>query len=79
MSRQQAVIGISDYAQDALSDIVYVELPSAGDTFRGQQAVRRRRVGQRQLRTFSLPVDGEVVAVNDSAIDAPRIAQQRSL
>ena len=29
----EAVIGISDYAQDALSDIVYVELPSAGDTF----------------------------------------------
>ncbi|HNS39631.1 MAG TPA: glycine cleavage system protein H, partial [Promineifilum sp.] len=28
----EAVIGISDYAQDALSDIVYLELPSVGDT-----------------------------------------------
>ena len=29
----EAVIGISDYAQDALSDIVYVELPGPGETF----------------------------------------------
>ncbi|MCA9865698.1 MAG: glycine cleavage system protein GcvH [Anaerolineae bacterium] len=66
----EAVIGISDYAQDALSDIVYVELPSAGDTF---EAGKPFGVVEsvKAASDILMPVDGEVVAVNDSAIDAP--------
>jgi glycine cleavage system H protein len=66
----EAVIGISDYAQDALSDIVYVELPSAGDTFESGKpfgVVESVKAASDVL----LPVDGEVVAVNDSAVDSP--------
>jgi glycine cleavage system H protein len=45
----EGVIGISDYAQDALSDIVYVELPNVGDTFDAGTAFRCRRVRQSRL------------------------------
>lgn len=66
----EAVIGISDYAQDALSDIVYVELPSMGDTF---EAGKPFGVVEsvKAASDILMPVDGEVVAVNDAAIDAP--------
>lgn len=66
----EAVIGISDYAQDALSDIVYVELPSAGDTF---EAGKPFGVVEsvKAASDILMPVDGEVVATNDSAVDSP--------
>lgn len=63
-------VGITDYAQDALGDITYLELPdvgatfSTGDTFGVVESVK----------TFSdlyAPIDGEVVEVNDAAVDAP--------
>lgn len=66
----EAVIGISDYAQDALSDIVYVELPSAGDTFVAGDTfgvVESVKAASDVL----MPIDGEVVAANDAAVDAP--------
>lgn len=66
----EAVIGISDYAQDALSDIVYVELPSVGDTF---EAGKPFGVVEsvKAASDILMPVDGEVVATNDSTVDSP--------
>jgi glycine cleavage system H protein len=67
---EEAVIGISDYAQDALSDIVYVELPSAGETFEAGKpfgVVESVKAASDVL----MPIDGEVVAVNDAAVDSP--------
>lgn len=66
----EAVIGISDYAQDALSDIVYVELPGVGDTIEAGQpfgVVESVKAASDVL----IPIGGEVVAVNDAAVDAP--------
>jgi glycine cleavage system H protein len=63
-------IGITDYAQDALSDIVYVELPSAGekfqegDTFGVVESVKA-------ASDLYIPLSGEVVAVNEDLPDAP--------
>lgn len=63
-------VGITDYAQDALGDVTYVELPdagtevAAGDTFGVVESVK----------TFSdlyAPVSGEVTAINDAVVDAP--------
>lgn len=65
-------VGITDYAQDALGDVTYVELPevgddvSAGDGFGVVESVK----------TFSdlyAPVDGEVVAINEDVVDDPSI------
>ncbi|WP_374688324.1 glycine cleavage system protein GcvH [Promineifilum sp.] len=66
----EGVVGISDYAQDSLSDIVYVELPGVGDSFNASQpfgVVESVKAASDLL----LPVAGEVVATNDAAVDAP--------
>ena len=65
-------IGITDYAQDSLSDIVYVELPeegdqfSLGDTFGVVESVKA-------AGDLFMPLSGEVVAVNEDLLDAPEI------
>ena len=65
-----ATIGISDYAQHALGDIVYVDMPevgdemTAGDVFGAVESVKA-------ASDLICPVSGEVVAVNDELEDAP--------
>ena len=57
------VVGISDYAQDALSDVVYVDLPEVGDTVTaGKQAATVESV--KAAEDVNAPVSGEVIEVN---------------
>jgi glycine cleavage system H protein len=68
----EAVIGISDYAQDALSDIVYVELPGVGETFAAGAAfgvVESVKAASDVL----MPVGGEVLEANDAPVDSPEL------
>lgn len=58
------VIGISDFAQDALGDIVFVELPEVGDTFEAGEAVAEVESTKATAEIYT-PVSGEVVAVNE--------------
>jgi glycine cleavage system H protein len=58
-----AVVGISDYAQAQLGDVVYVELPSVGKTLaKGAEAAVVESV--KAASEIYAPVSGEVVAVN---------------
>ena len=66
----EAVIGISDYAQDSLSDIVYVELPDVGEAF-DAGAPFGVVESVKAASDILLPISGEVVATNDAAVDAP--------
>jgi glycine dehydrogenase len=62
-------VGITEYAQDALGDIVFVELPKSGQLRRRR---RRRRGGIGEGRSdIYAPVAGEVVAVNEDVVNAP--------
>lgn len=67
---EEATVGITDYAQDSLSDIVYVELPTEGesfamgDTFGVVESVKA-------AADLMMPVGGEVVAVNEDLMDEP--------
>ena len=65
-----ATIGISDYAQSEIQDIVYVELPEVGT-----EVVQQTEFGviESVKAAFDLyaPVSGEVIAVNESLLDAP--------
>ena len=65
-----ATIGISDYAQSEIQDIVYVELPEVGT-----ELTQKTEFGviESVKAAFDLyaPVSGEVVAVNDSLLDVP--------
>lgn len=63
-------VGITDYAQDALSDIVYVELPSEGDSFKEGDTFGVVE-SVKAASDLYMPVSGEVVAVNEDLPDAP--------
>ena len=68
-------VGITDYAQGELGDIVYVELPEAGDRFeRGDTFGTVEAV--KAVSDLYSPVSGEVVEVNDALNDDPSPAVQ---
>ena len=63
-------VGISDYAQDQLGDIVFVELPEVGDTLgKGDEFGTVESV--KAVSELYLPVAGEVVAINSSLDESP--------
>ena len=68
----EAVLGITDYAQDELSDIVYVELPDEGQTFQEGDSFGVVE-SVKAASDLYMPISGEVVAVNEDLLDAPEI------
>jgi glycine cleavage system H protein len=63
-------VGITDHAQDALGDVVFVELPSVGATLAaGQQAGVVESV--KAASDIYAPVGGEVIAINEALADSP--------
>ncbi len=68
-------VGISDYAQDQLGDIVFVELPSEGDSFEeGEEFGTLESV--KAVSEVYLPIGGEIVAVNEALEDEPERINQ---
>ncbi len=63
-------IGISDYAQDQLGDIVFVEMPSVGDSFEAEEEFGTLESVKAVSELF-MPVGGEVVAINEALEDSP--------
>ncbi|GAB3037445.1 glycine cleavage system protein GcvH [Natronobiforma cellulositropha] len=65
-------VGITDFAQDELGDVVFVELPdvgeavTAGDAFGVVESIKA-------VSDLYAPVSGEVVGVNDAVFDAPEL------
>jgi len=65
-------IGISDYAQDQLGDIVYVDLPEIGEEFaKGEEFGTVESV--KAVSELYMPVGGKIVAVNNDLEDAPEL------
>jgi glycine cleavage system H protein len=65
-------VGISDYAQDQLGDIVFVEMPEVGDTFaKGAEFGTVESV--KAVSELYMPIGGEIVAVNPSLDDSPEL------
>ncbi|ELZ78175.1 glycine cleavage system protein GcvH [Haloferax larsenii] len=68
-------IGISDFAQDELGDVVFVELPdegdeiTAGDEFGVVESIKA-------VSDLYAPVSGTVVAVNEDLFDAPELVNE---
>jgi glycine cleavage system H protein len=63
-------IGITDYAQDSLGDIVFVELPKVGDTLEAGKTFGSIESVKSVSDLFS-PVSGTVTAINEHLTDAP--------
>ena len=67
-----AVIGITDYAQDSLGDIVYVEMPEAGQAVsKGDEAVNIESV--KVAEAVYAPVSGTIKDVNGDLEDSPEL------
>ena len=74
----EGVIGISDYAQDQLGDVVFVELPEVGKSFKkGDQVAVVESV--KAASEIYMPVDGQVVAVNDDLDGEPGLVNAEPL
>lgn len=70
-----ATIGITDYAQSQLGDVVYVELPEPGQKVeRGKQAAVVESV--KAASEVYAPLSGEVVAVNEALPDKPAMVNE---
>lgn len=68
-------VGITDHAQEALGDIVFLELPDSGRTVKaGEECAVVESV--KAASDIYAPIAGEVVAKNDAAIDAPETVNQ---
>jgi len=67
---KRVVVGITEFAQDQLGDIVYVELPSVGDEVKKGEAFGVVESTKAVSDLFA-PVSGKVVEVNDPLADAP--------
>ena len=67
-----AKLGITDYAQDQLGDIVFVELPDVGESFeKGAEFGTVESV--KAVSELYMPVSGEIVAINEVLEDAPEL------
>lgn len=70
ISGETVKIGITDYAQDQLGDIVFVELPVVGDVFAKAEEFGSIESVKAVSELF-IPMGGEVVAINQALEDAP--------
>jgi glycine cleavage system H protein len=70
MKGQLVVVGITDFAQDQLGDVVYVELPDVGDAVKKGESFGVVESTKAVSELFS-PLTGKIVEVNDPLADAP--------
>ncbi|OHP75938.1 glycine cleavage system protein H [Rothia sp. HMSC062F03] len=63
-------VGITDHAQDALGDVVYVDLPSVGDSVAAEDSFGEIE-STKSVSDLFAPISGEVVAVNEGLEDDP--------
>lgn len=71
----EIVCGITDHAQESLSDVVYVELPEVGDTFDREDTFGVVE-SVKAASDLYLPMGGEISAVNEALEDTPELVNQ---
>ena len=65
-------VGITDYAQDALGDIVFIQLPDAGSQIDAHQGIGEIE-STKSVNDVYAPVAGTVVTVNDALVSSPEL------
>lgn len=71
----EIVCGVTDHAQESLSDVVYVELPEVGDAFAAGDPYGIIESVKAASDLYA-PVGGEITAVNEELEDAPEVVNQ---
>jgi len=75
VENEEAVVGITDFAQKQLGDVVYVELPEVGTTFEFHQSLGVIESVKAVSDIYS-PVSGDVVAVNEDFDGSPEMVNE---
>ncbi len=70
MSDGNATIGITDFAQNELGDVVFVELPQVGDTFKANDPFGSLESVKAVSEAY-MPIDGEVTQINEILLGSP--------
>ncbi|MGB4592648.1 MAG: glycine cleavage system protein GcvH [Coriobacteriia bacterium] len=70
-----ATVGISHFAQDQLGEVVYVDMPSAGDEINAGESFGEIESVKSVSELFA-PVSGEIVEVNDALADTPEVVNE---
>jgi glycine cleavage system H protein len=68
-------VGITDHAQEALGDLVFVELPEVGATFEAEKEIAVVESVKAAADVYA-PLAGEVTEVNEAVVDAPESVNQ---
>lgn len=68
----EVVMGISDFAQDALGDVVYIDLPEVGRTVEAGDGIAEIE-STKSVNDVYAPISGTVVAINEALMDNPEI------
>ena len=78
LEKDTAIVGISDYAQSQLGDIVFIELPAIGQTVKksGQLGTVESTKAASEIYT---PLSGEIVAVNRNLDHSPQLVNESPL
>lgn len=70
-----AYVGITDYAQQQLGDIVFIDIPTVGETLAAGETFGTIEV-VKTISDLFLPVDGEVLEQNETLADQPELVNQ---
>ena len=73
-----AVIGVSEFAQEQLGEVVYVDMPSQGDSVSAGETFGEIESVKSVSELYS-PVSGEIVAVNEALSDTPEVVNSSPL
>ncbi len=68
-------VGVTDYAQDAMGDVVFVELPETGQSFAAGESFGSLE-SVKAVSDCYMPVGGTVTAVNEALLDAPELVNK---
>ena len=68
-------VGITDFAQDSLGDVVYVDLPAVGATVAADEAVGELE-STKSVSDMYAPVSGVIAAVNEALADSPQLLNE---
>jgi glycine cleavage system H protein len=75
LNNKIATVGITDYAQHQLGDIVFVELPEVGHIFE-KDSIACEIESVKAVGEFYMPLSGEIVEINENIADNPELVNQ---
>ncbi len=78
IEKKTGIIGISEFAQNQLGEIVYVDLPSVGDQF-AQDEVFGSVEALKTVSDLYMPISGEITAINENLLENPTYVNEKPL